>query len=208
MKNGRRLGAPPKPFEPPATPEGKVNLTDPDSRLVKAIRGYIQGYNAQAVTNEHQIVVAAELMFGSPDFGYLEPMVDAALGELEQAGHRLTPEVVLADAGYWHQQQMERAIADGMQVLIPPDTSKRKTPRPGWTGGYYAFMRRVLAGDVGGGLYRRRQPMIEPIFGHTKHNRGMGRFHRRGRGAVRAEWRLITATHNLLKLHRHALAAA
>ena len=39
--------------------------------------------------------------------------------------------------------------------------------------------------------------MIEPVFGHTKHNRGMGRFHRRGRGAVRAEWRLITATHNL-----------
>jgi hypothetical protein len=31
----------------------------------------------------------------------------------------------------------------------------------------------------------------------------MGRFHRRGRGAVGAEWRLITATHNLLKLHRH-----
>jgi len=116
--------------------------------------------------------------------------------------------VVLADAGYWHQQQMDRAIAGGTQVLIPPDTSKRKTPRPGRTGGYYAFMRRVLATGSGGGLYRRRQPMIEPVFGHTTHNRGMGRFHRRGRGAVRAEWRLITATHNLLKLHRHALTAA
>jgi hypothetical protein len=40
--------------------------------------------------------------------------------------------------------------------------------------------------------------MIEPVFGQTKHNRGMGRFHPRGTGAVRAEWRLITATHNLL----------
>ena len=66
----------------------------------------------------------------------------------------------------------------------------------------------VLASEPGGVLYRRRQPMIEPVFGDSKHNRGMGRFHRRGRGAVRAEWRLITATHNLLKLHRHALAAA
>jgi hypothetical protein len=102
---------------------------------------------------------------------------------------------------------MERAIARGMQVLIPPDTGKRKTPRPGWTGGYYAFMRRVLASEPGSALYRRRQPMIEPVFGHTKHNRGLGRFHRRGRGAVRAEWRLITATHNLLKLHRHAIVA-
>jgi hypothetical protein len=36
----------------------------------------------------------------------------------------------------------------------------------------------------------------------------MDRFHRRGRSAVRTEWRLITATHNLLKLHGHTLAAA
>jgi hypothetical protein len=135
-------------------------------------------------------------------------MLDDTRRELRGAGVDEDPDVVLADAGYWHQQQMERATAQGMQVLIPPDTGKRKTPRPGWTGGYYAFMRRVLAGEPGGGLYRRRQPMIEPVFGHTKHNRGMGRFHRRGRAAVRAEWRLITATHNLLKLHHHALATA
>jgi hypothetical protein len=34
----------------------------------------------------------------------------------------------------------------------------------------------------------------------------MARFHRRGRAAVRTEWRLITATHNLLKLYRAATA--
>jgi transposase len=210
MRNGRRLGthSPPKPYTPPATPEGRINTTDPDSRVVKGLRGFIQGYNAQAVTNEHQIVIAAEVMTAAPDFGLLEPMLDAARRELDAVGIDDVPGVVLADAGYWHQHQMEHAVAEGMQVLIPPDTSKRKAPRPGWTGGYYAFMRRVLATDSGGGLYRRRQPMIEPVFGHTKHNRGMGRFHRRGRGAVRAEWRLITATHNLLKLHRHTLAAA
>jgi transposase len=210
MRNGRRLGthSPPKPYTPPATPEGRINITDPDSRVVKGLRGFIQGYNAQAVTNEHQIVIAAEVMTAAPDFGLLEPMLDAARRELDAVGIDDVPGVVLADAGYWHQHQMEHAVAEGMQVLIPPDTSKRKAPRPGWTGGYYAFMRRVLATDSGGGLYRRRQPMIEPVFGHTKHNRGMGRFHRRGRGAVRAEWRLITATHNLLKLHRHTMAAA
>jgi hypothetical protein len=69
-------------------------------------------------------------------------------------------------------------------------------------------MRRVLATERGGGLYRQRQPMIEPVFGQIKHNRGIARFQRRGRAAVRAEWRLITATHNLLKLHRHALTTA
>jgi hypothetical protein len=78
MRDGRRFGAPPKPFEPPPRPAGKVNVTDPDSRNVKTSRGYMQGYNAQAAVNERQIVVAAEVNTDSPDFGHLEPMVDAA----------------------------------------------------------------------------------------------------------------------------------
>jgi hypothetical protein len=99
-------------------------------------------------------------------------------------------------------------LADrGIEVLIPPDTGRRRTTRRNWDGGRYDEMRRVLATDRGGELYRKRQPMIEPVFAQTKFNRGLDRFKRRGRGAVRAEWRLITATHNLLKLHRHALTA-
>ena len=208
MRDGRRFSRPPDPYTPPTTPEGRINVSDPDSRVVKGLRGFIQGYNAQAVTNERQIVVAAEVMTAAPDFGHLEPMLDAAQRELEIAGVTERPEVLLADAGYWHQQQMEHIIDRGIQVLIPPDASKRKGARRGWAGGYYAFMRRVLAGERGGELYRQRQPMIEPVFGQTKFNRGIDRFRRRGRAAVRAEWRLITATHNLLKLHRHALATA
>ena len=49
MKDGRRFGKPPTPYEPPAIPAGKVNVSDPDSRNVKTPRGYLQGYNAQAV---------------------------------------------------------------------------------------------------------------------------------------------------------------
>ena len=68
---GRRLGASPTPYAPPETPAGKINLTDPDSRMLKASRGYIQGYNAQAAVNEEQIVIAAEVTVDSPDFGHL-----------------------------------------------------------------------------------------------------------------------------------------
>jgi Transposase DDE domain len=50
--------------------------------------------------------------------------------------------------------------------------------------------------------------MVEPVFGQIKANRRIGRLKRRGRAAARSEWRLIAATHNLLKLHRHTLAAA
>jgi Transposase DDE domain len=182
-------------------------VTDPDSRLVKAMRGWIQGYNAQAAVNEQQIVLAAEITIDSPDFGHLEPMVDATHAELEQAGVSDRPEVALADAGYWHQKQIESIVSRGIQVLIPPDSKKREGARPGWQGGYYAFMRRVLATEHAGELYRKRQTMIEPVFGHTKFNRGFDRFRRRGRSAARSEWRLITATHNLLKLHQHQTAA-
>ncbi|MGH2762973.1 MAG: transposase [Thermoleophilaceae bacterium] len=102
---------------------------------------------------------------------------------------------------------MDELAGDGIQVLIPPDSGKRKGARPGWQGGRYAWMRRVLATELGERLYRKRAQTVEPMFGHTKHNRGMDRFHRRGRSAVRTEWRLIAATHNLLKLHSHTLAA-
>src|SRR3954471_21341440 len=134
MKDGRRFGRPPDPYVPPATPAGKVNVTDPDSRLVKTMRGHIQGYNAQAVCNERQIVIAAEVMVASPDFGHLEPMLNAAEHELQRVGLSARPDTVLADAGYWHQDQIERLVAAGTQILIPPDSSRRKGSRPGWDG--------------------------------------------------------------------------
>jgi hypothetical protein len=134
-------------------------------------------------------------------------MVDAALHELEAAGVGERPGVIVADAGYWHQQQMERIAGQGIPVLVPPDADKRKGTRPGWDGGPYAFMRAVLETELGKTLYRKRQETVEPVFANTKFNRHFDRFQRRGRAACHSEWRLITATHNLLKLHT-ALQAA
>ena len=116
----------------------------------------MQGYNAQAATNERQIVIAAEVTNSSADFGRIEPMVNAVRRELRAAGVAELPEVVVADAGYWHQVQMQALAGDGIGVLIPPDANKRKGARPGWDGGAYAFMRRVLETDHGGALYRKR----------------------------------------------------
>src|SRR3954454_15290507 len=193
MRDGRRFSRPPDPYTPPATPQGQVNLTDPDSHVVKGSRGrgFLQGYNVQAVANEHQIVIAAEVMTVAPDFGHLEPMLDAAQRELDAAGVTQVPQLLLADAGYWHQQQMERIVDRGIAVLIPPDAKSRKGTRTGWDGGLYAFMRRVLASEHGGELYGQRQAIIKPVFANTKFARGIERFRRRGRAAVRTEWRMI-----------------
>src|SRR5215218_3445815 len=207
--DGRRFGGREPKLEPlPERPRGKINTTDPDSRNVKTPRSYTQGYNAQAVVNEHQIVLAAEVTVSSPDFGHLEPMVEATNKELGAIGVSETPAIAVADAGCWHEDQIDNVVTGGTQVLIPADAGKRDTPRPGWQGGRFTWMRNVLATDYGAGLYRRRKAIVEPVFAQTKHNRRIDRFQRRGRSAARSEWRLITATHNLLKLHKHQLAAA
>jgi hypothetical protein len=101
-------------------------------------------------------------------------------------------------AGYWHQAQMEDIVTRGIQVLVPPDANKRKGPRPEWDGGLYAFMRRVLATDLGAGLYGKRRVMIEPVFGDMKQPPHRPLPTPRQISACRSEWRLIAATHNLL----------
>lgn len=207
--DGRRLGKRPNPWDPPVLPDDLISVSDPDSQRMKASRGYVQGYNAQAVVDQGQIVLAAEITNNPTDFSQLDPMITTALLELERAGVTERPQVALADAGYWNERHFDEVIANKhIQVLTPPDRVGRSEPRPGWTGGRYAWMRAVLASEHGRQLYRKRIQMIEPVFAHTKHNRLITRFHRRGRIAVRTEWRLLMATHNLTKLHRHQLAAA
>jgi len=198
-----------KPYAPPAQPEGKINTTDHDSRIVKtAGQAARQGYNAQAAVNENHIVIAAEIGVDPPDFGHLQPMVKATTNELENIGVEESPEVVVADAGYWHKKQMENIVAGGIQVVIPPDSGARKDTRPGWNKGLYAFMRRVLETEHGAAIYRKRMATVEPVFGQVKFNRRLDRFLRRGRAACRSEWRLMTATNNLIRLHNHRMAAA
>src|SRR6478672_7108590 len=100
---------------------------------------------------------------------------------------------------------MENIVSDGIQVLVPPDAGLREGARPGWDEGPYAFMRRVLSSDAGHELYKHRKAKVEPVCAQNKFNRGFRRFQRRGRAAVRSEWRLQAAVHNLLKLHSHGI---
>jgi len=196
-----------KPYPLGDRPAGKINVSDPDSRNLKTTRGWVQGYNAQAAVTAEQIVVAAEISTESLDTANLQPMVESARAELQAAGVTEKPGVVLADAGYWKNEAIEALVGQGIQTLVAPDADKRKEPRPGRRGGLYDFTRSVLATDSGKELYLKRQGSVEPVFGQIKANRGANRFLRRGRSAVRSEWRLLAATHNLLKLHRHELAA-
>ena len=57
-------------------------------------------------------------------------------------------QAAVADAGSWHHEQMDSLAADGIQVLIAPDANKRQGARPGWHGGRYEWMRRVLSTEL------------------------------------------------------------
>src|SRR3954463_16613718 len=120
-------------------------------------------------------------------------MVQTAIGELEAAGVTDTPGGVLADAGYWKNDAIEALCGEGITTLVAPDADRRKQPRPGRRGGRYDFARRGLATDWGRQLYLKRPGSAEPVFGQIKSSRGADRFLRRGRSAVRSEWRLLAA---------------
>jgi hypothetical protein len=117
-----------KPHEPALVPTGVINTTDHDSRVMRT-RGQspLQCYNAQLAVNHQQVIVAAEVTTDAPDFGHLEPMVRATQREL-RAVDLDDPAIVVADAGYWHQCQIEAVVSDGIQVLVPPDSGLRTTP--------------------------------------------------------------------------------
>jgi transposase len=203
-RGGRLHGVGVKSWTRPEIPAGSINVSDPDSRVMRTQGTQPrQAYNAQAAVNDRQVVLAAEITNDAPDFGHLEPMLDTTISQLDRVGVTDRPDVVLADAGYWHTAQLQAITDRGIEVLVPPDGNQRAGIRPGWEGGAYQKMRDSLETDRGRDLYKQRKVTIEPVFGQIKHNRRIDRFMRRGRAAARSEWRLMTATHNLLKLHTH-----
>jgi DDE family transposase len=190
-------------------PQATVNLTDPDSRLVHARSGWVQGYNAQAVTTCEQVIVAAELTQHTSDLQQLQPMLAATTATLTAAGIQARPATLLADCGYWSIANLTQ-IPDAPQLLIPPARHGRHgkprkdgKPSASRSDGLRAAMQAKLASADGKALYALRRQTIEPVFGQLKDVRGARRFMRRGLAACEAEWKLLCGTHNLLKLWRH-----
>lgn len=208
---GRRMnGRQPGPFTP--KPDVRANVVDPDSRVMKTKRGYLQGFNAQAVATEDQIIIAGEVSNDGGDVHQFHPMIRAASNTLSEAGIVDEIGVVVADAGYLHDNNLA-PIAGGPEVLIAT-RNRRKTPveQPGPRGRIPKSatprerMDRKLATKRGRQLYRKRSGMIEPVFGQIKHNRNQRTFLLRGLDGVNLEWKLWCTTHNLLKMFRAATA--
>ena len=132
-------------------------------------------------------------------------MIRQAVQTLSAAGCREQVGTVLADGGYWNNAHITALGGEGMQVIIPTRSASRTKARKlsPKQGPEAERIDRLLETPGGAALYKRRQHIIETVFANTKFNRGIRRFQRRGLAACRAEWRLIAATHNLLKLVCH-----
>jgi hypothetical protein len=211
-EHGRRLaGRKPTPPDPATLAERKINTTDPDTRLMKRAGGRsVQGYNVQVVASPEQVILAAQVTQSHNDGDQLAPMVAQAAGTLRAAGIREPIGIVLADGGYWNSPAISDMRRSGIDVLVPTQDFRRRAPRKlsPRQGEEAARIEAVLSKPKGQALYRRRQQIVEPVFAHTKYIRRTDRFLRRGLAACQAEWQLIAATHNLLKLWRAGLTRA
>lgn len=174
----------------------KVNLTDPDSRQVRSQGVSFCGYNAQAVTSEDQLIVAASVEQQPDDMDLLNPMIAHARENIERAGIDASIECVLVDGGYASEHVIATMAPDSPEVVLP-NTDKLKRSR-------FEPARQLAAWcdtEPRRQLRAQRKAIIEGVFGQIKHNRGIRRASRRGWHAMQAEWHLICTTHNLLKLH-------
>ncbi len=188
----------------------RVNVTDAESRILKTAKGWVQGYNAQAAVNEFQIVLACGVTQDVNDVGQYLPMVTATQAILDVVGIAEPIGTVLADAGYWSE---DNATAEGPLRLIATlkDWKQRREARDmGTTTGpppenaspIEAMEHRLRTPD-GAETYALRSRTVEPVFGDIKENRGWRRFRRRGLGAAQSEWALMNLSHNLAKLFDH-----
>lgn len=194
----------------------KRNLTDPESRLMKAARtgGFVQGLNAQIVVSEDYLIIAADVTDDPTDYGSYQPMIAAALATAQELTGTTNPiGVVVADAGYFGKQNV---TAPGPNRLIAPGKARtlEKAVKTGPAQGdpppdatpVEAMIHRLRT-EEGIRTYRRRAAIVEPVNSHLKDRRRLRQFARRGLAAAKAELHLAAAVTNMLRLHT-ALAGA
>ena len=211
-QTGKKMGGRPPQVPDPeqAKPEDKAqrNFTDPDSRIMPdgAHKGsFVQGYNAQiAVDAEAQIIVAAEVTQEANDKQQLAPMLEQV-----QQNTGVKPVASSADAGYWSPEQVADKRVDGIDLHVAAKRDKHGTSEgtvpsadPVKAATALEQMKQKLQSDAGRAIYKMRKAIVEPVFGQIKECRHFRRFSLRGLENVRAEWKLVCLTHNILKLFR------
>lgn len=197
------------PAEATPDPKAQRNFTDPESRIMlNGEKAYIQGYNAQAAVDaESMFVVAADLTAMAADAPQLLGVVDQVIATM---GER--PAGVLADAGYYSDDNLRGMAERGIEAFIPPKRVTHRewremTPPRGRipkAATERDRMMRKLRTKAGRARYDRRKETVEPTFGYIKQVQGFRQVLLRGQDKARSMWRFECAVYNLMKMVRVA----
>jgi transposase len=198
----------PVPEEAKPKPKDQRNFTDSESRIMPdgANKGsFFEGYNAQAaVDSKTQVIVAADITQQTNDKQQLLPML-----ALVEANMGRKPDAVSADAGYWSEPNVTDPALGGIDLYIAVERIKHgevietASGLPPSEATAKEAMQHKLRTEAGKAIYKMRKAVVEPIFGQIKERRNFRRFSLRGYDNVCAEWKLVCATSNLLKLFRY-----
>ena len=186
------------------TDKAQRNFTDADSRIMKRDGAYLQGYNGQAaVDDQHLIIVSCAVTNQAPDQQHLPPLLEQV-----QRNCGAYPDKLLADAGYWDEKHVDLCEQRGVDPYIATRRYKHGEAPPPLRGrppsdlDARGRMYRKLRTKKGRAEYARRKVIPEPVFGQIRVGQGFGHFLLRGLEKVQAEWAMVCAGHNLLKIWR------
>jgi transposase len=201
-----RQGHKPKPSDDAPPSDRQINLTDPDSKLMRksSRHEFRQAYNAQAVVDADgsQLVVTttvAQTPSDTPTFVETIATLCDTLGQ---------PETILGDAGFASGDAVATLQARGIEVLVAvsrPDNERRydfrppkpdAKPPPEPKAPWRIAMKKKLKTEEAKAKYKRRKYTVEPVFGIIKNVLGFTRFSLRGLENVKTEWLLVTLAYN------------
>lgn len=189
-------------------PKEQINFTDAESRIMRVEKQFEQAYNAQAAVDKRsQIILATSVTQDHNDKQLLEEMLERVVSSVG-----LVPDYVLADSGYFSEEQILRVQKKykSTTFLVPPDRQQHgekviavrgRIPKNISTAD---LMRRKLKTKDGRKTYAERKTTVEPVFGQIKDaNLDFRQFSYRGLEGAQHEWSLVCTAHNLLKIIRN-----
>ncbi len=184
------------------------NITDPQSRP-QPIRGggWIQGYNAQAVTSQDGIILATSVSNSPADSTSFIALMGKAETAVDRLGSGQRIGLLLADAGYLSEENLtapgpDRLIAVGKRRDLEAAARQGPADPPVEPAGAVEKMAARLRTEDAIQAYRRRGPIAETVFGHGKHNLGFTRFTGCGLTRAEADWAFHGIVHNIGKIIR------
>ncbi len=210
----RKEGKKPKgkdPEPPTAGPRDKdqVNLTDEESRIMKASGGgFVQGYNAQAAVDlDTMLIVSAKVTQDCNDKKQIEPMLSEIKNLPEDLGEVTG---LLADTGYFSEKNVNHCDNHSVTPMIAMKRDHHNMPLrerfaedapcPEATDSVSQMAWRLKT-KAGRALYALRKSTVEPVFGIVKNVMGFRQFSMRGLKEANGEWNLVAIAWNLKRMN-------